>query len=195
MLQPSAEDVPNRGKGHRVIEFEFFRFFLQIPVFDRLGYRRVKDFLFFRISGDTLLDFVVNNIENTRHGRHVGGFDLAEVDDQFVGGFGKRQGPAAQNVRVQIGGQTETVRPGKNAQTHFIRISLVESLVALTGVVGHVAVVQHHAFRVSGGAGGVDDKGRFRPVRFVGGGGVFLARLFQRRQRFFPFAENDKDIL
>ncbi|OQC73607.1 MAG: hypothetical protein BWX45_00386 [Deltaproteobacteria bacterium ADurb.Bin002] len=182
MLQPSAEDVPNRGKGHRVVEFEFFRFFLQVPVFDRLGYRRVKDFLFFRIRGYSLLDFIVDNVEDARHGRHMRRLDLAEVDDQFVGGFGKCKGPAAQDVRVQIGGQTETVRPGKNAQTHFIRISLVESLVALAGVVGHVAVVQHHAFRIAGGARGVDDKGRLRPVRLVGRGGVFLARLFQRRQ-------------
>ncbi len=125
----------------------------------------------------------------------MSGFDFAEIDEELTGGFGKGKSPAARDVSMQIRGQAETVSPGENAQTHFLRVSLIESNMALAGVVRHVAVVQQYAFRVAGGARGIDDKGCLRPVRFVGGGGVFLAHLLQRRQRFFPFAEYNKDIL
>jgi len=192
-FQVAAEDIADLRKDQRVVILKFFCFLGKVAVFDRFGHGRVKKLLFDRIGRDALHDRIINLVDDAGNDGKPRGLDFLEILDEFVDGFGKGDAAAAVDVIVEIGGQTENMRPGQNGH-HVHGFIEAESVHTGAGAQRQAAVGEHHAFRVAGRSGGIDDVGQIRPVGLERGRGIPGAHALEGRKRIFALAENEEDF-
>ncbi len=132
-----------------------------------------------------------------RHRVHVRRLDLGQVDDQCLGRLRQAQRQARQHTAVMVHRASVNVAIGQPAQQHVGR-PVGRSVDDRLSIAQQVAVRQHHALGLAGGARGVHEGGQRLPVQLRLAPGQFAGQRPQStpaaRQERSPGADAGRQI-